>query len=112
HALGSSRPPVYMLVRSAESGGPVDRLAAVQEFRTHLATPGRMLTGMSCALAHPGIIEIASRTGHDFVIIDAEHSAIDSLDQENLIRAADAHGLVSLVKLKEIDEVEIRNALD
>jgi 2-keto-3-deoxy-L-rhamnonate aldolase RhmA len=73
---------------------------------------GGFLTGMAAQVPTPEIIEILSVTGHDFVIVDIEHSAAGANETEAMIRAADANGLPSLVKLKSVDEVEIRNALD
>jgi len=73
---------------------------------------GVLLTGINCAFNHPGIFEVACNAGHDFVGVDAEHAAINLETMENLIRAADCHGVPCLVKLKEGTEVEIRNALD
>lgn len=89
----------------------MDRIAALRTFKGKLQE-GRLLTGMACAICHPAIIEIAGRQGHDYVILDAEHAAMDRQTLELLIRAAEAHGLVSIVKLKRIDEIEIRDALD
>lgn len=89
----------------------MDRSRALKEFRGKIRS-GELLTGLSCAIPHPGIMELACRTGHDFVLIDAEHTSIDPVTQEHLIRAADVHGMVSLVKVKAVDEVLIREALD
>jgi len=47
--------------------------------------------------------------GHDFVLLDLEHSAIDAWTLETMILAADAHRMIPLVKLKEVDEVGVRN---
>jgi 2-keto-3-deoxy-L-rhamnonate aldolase RhmA len=89
----------------------MNRRRALAEFRNRLSG-GKLLTGVACAIPHPGIVEVACRTGHDFVIIDAEHSSVDDVTQEALIRAAEVHGMVSIVKLKALDEMAIRVALD
>lgn len=67
---------------------------------------------MCCSTTHPAIIEVAARLGHDYVILDAEHAAMDRQTLELLVRTAEAHDLVSIVKLKDLDPVEIRDALD
>lgn len=61
----------------------------------------------------PMIIEMLGYTGFDFVFIDTEHTPISS-DQtlENLIRAAEASGIVPIVRVKENREHYIRNALE
>ena len=59
------------------------------------------------------IIEMLGYTGFDYVFIDTEHTPISS-DQtlENLIRAAEASGIVPIVRVKENREHYIRNALE
>jgi 2-keto-3-deoxy-L-rhamnonate aldolase RhmA len=89
----------------------MDRRACLRAFRERLGKEP-LLTGLSCAIPHPAVVEIACRTGHDFVILDTEHTSIDATTQEQLVRAADAHGLVCLVKLPDIDETTVRIALD
>lgn len=89
----------------------MDRIAALRGLKQKLAD-GRLLTGMACATCHPAVIEVAGQLGHDYVILDAEHSAMDLQTMELLVRAAEAWNLVSIVKLKRVDEIEIRDALD
>lgn len=89
----------------------MDRIAALKRFKARLKE-GKLLAGLCCSTTHPAIIEIGGKLGADFVIIDAEHFSLDRSTLENLIRAAEVHDLVSIVKLKKVDEIEIRDALD
>lgn len=87
------------------------RYEQLVEFHRKL-TDGQFMTGMACALGHPSVIEVACNTGHDFVIIDAEHVAADQAQMEHMIRAADIYRAPCLVKLDVATEITIRNALD
>ena len=87
------------------------RYDQLSEFHRKL-DEGQFMTGLACALGNPGVVEVACNTGHDFVIVDAEHVATDQQQLENLIRAADIYRVPCLVKLADITELSIRNAFD
>jgi 2-keto-3-deoxy-L-rhamnonate aldolase RhmA len=89
----------------------MDRNQALRSFRERLRSQ-HLLTGLACAIPHPVLVEIACQSGHDFVIIDTEHTSIEPTTQEQLLRAADVHGLVALVKIPEVEEGIVRTALD
>ncbi len=57
--------------------------------------------GLWVALADPGIVEIAAYAGYDFVAIDQEHCALDFQTIENMLRAAKAAGVASMVRVPE-----------
>jgi 2-keto-3-deoxy-L-rhamnonate aldolase RhmA len=69
--------------------------------------------GMQCFTGSPELIEVMGHTGFDFVMLDAEHSGNNPRGMENLIRTADAAGLVSLVRVPDRhNETDIRRALE
>jgi len=74
---------------------------------------GKTVCGCASMSRSPMIIEMLGYTGFDYVFIDTEHTPISS-DQtlENLIRAAEASGIVPIVRVKENREHYIRNALE
>ena len=60
------------------------------------------LVGCFVFMQAPSIVEILALAGFDFVVIDLEHAPKDWESVENLIRAADVHGLPALVRVPEI----------
>jgi 4-hydroxy-2-oxoheptanedioate aldolase len=74
---------------------------------------GKTVCGCASMARSPMIIEMLGYTGFEYVFIDTEHVPISS-DQtlENLIRAAEASGIVPIVRVKENREHYIRNALE
>jgi 2-keto-3-deoxy-L-rhamnonate aldolase RhmA len=89
----------------------VDRAQLIAGFRAKLDRR-ELCFGMACSIPSAAVVEIACRTGSDFIILDTEHCAIDTESIEQLVRAADVHRVPTLVKLRRIDEIEIRLALD
>lgn len=70
---------------------------------------------MSCALIglpSPDLVEIAGHAGFDFAILDAEHGAIDVSDLVGLVRAADAVGLPTIVRVPEVGRAFVSRSLD
>jgi len=60
----------------------------------------------------PATTEIAAHTGYDFVIPDIEHAALDMRDVEDHIRAAEANGITSLVRISSGDLAVVNRLLD
>jgi 2-keto-3-deoxy-L-rhamnonate aldolase RhmA len=83
----------------------------LRRFRERLNQDG-LLVGLACATMHPAIFEVAGSMGLDFALVDAEHAALDRSLLETLVRAGDVEDIPTFVKIKRIDEVEIRDALD
>jgi 2-keto-3-deoxy-L-rhamnonate aldolase RhmA len=65
--------------------------------------------GIAVQLPSPEIVEAV---GYDFAWIDAEHGAFDAGDLRELIRAADAAGVDSLVRVADHGQAAIQHALD
>jgi 4-hydroxy-2-oxoheptanedioate aldolase len=57
-------------------------------------------------------VEVAGKIGFDFVLLDTEHGALDSLTVENLIRAADVTGVSPIVRVGENLPIHILRNLD
>jgi len=68
--------------------------------------------GIAVQLPSPEIVEVVGYAGYDFAWIDAEHGAFDFSDMRELIRAADAVGIDSLVRVAGHDPTAIQHALD
>ena len=73
---------------------------------------GEKAYGIAVQLPSPEIVEAVGYAGYDFAWIDAEHGAFDLGDLRDLIRAADAAGIDSLVRLAGHDPTAIQHALD
>lgn len=73
---------------------------------------GPALLGMQHNSGSAVIIEVIAYAGFDFVIIDAEHSSYSPSEIEGLIRACEAVGIVSLVRVMKNDQHMIMQALD
>ena len=58
------------------------------------------------------LVEIMAHTGFDFVIIDIEHSVIAIEDSTHLVRAAEASGLIPIIRLPELTPYVVGKALD
>ncbi len=57
-------------------------------------------------------VEILGRTGWDFVIIDVEHGVHTMEDVSNMIRAARAAGITSIVRVPGTAPIHIQRSLD
>ncbi|TDW18931.1 HpcH/HpaI aldolase family protein [Kribbella kalugense] len=68
--------------------------------------------GIAVQLPSPEIVEAVGYAGYDFAWIDAEHGAFDAGDVRDLIRAADAVGIDSLVRVANHEPIAIQHALD
>ena len=82
-----------------------------RRIRTNLEQDERSY-GVAVQLPSPEIVEIAGYTGYDFAWIDAEHGSLDYSEIRELIRAADAAGVDSLVRVQTHDPSPIAQVLD
>src|SRR5919202_1313424 len=58
------------------------------------------------------VVEALGHVGFDYVVLDAEHSAIAPDHLEHLIRAAESAGIVPLVRVPYLNAALITAALD
>lgn len=77
-----------------------------------LKSTGKNLLGIFIQSASPELVEIAGYTGFDFVVIDTEHSPTGIPQVVNLVRAAEAADILSLVRLPDINDGYIKKILD
>jgi 4-hydroxy-2-oxoheptanedioate aldolase len=77
-----------------------------------LLTDDREAVGTWTQIAAPDLIDMLGDAGFDFTIIDCEHGAFGIETAENLFRACDAAGIVSLCRAPGLDAAWIGRALD
>ena len=68
--------------------------------------------GLFVKLAATEVIDIAARSGLDFVVIDLEHSQLSEADALALTRHAAAIGLPALVRIPELDRGLVNRLLE
>src|SRR5262250_2303276 len=59
-----------------------------------------------------GFVEVLGYMGFDGVFLDGEHGSADWEEMENMVRAADAAGYSSIVRVQHNDPAIITRALD
>lgn len=64
---------------------------------------------MSCS---PAAVEVLARNGYDYVLIDAEHTALDVTELKEMILAARLHGISPIARVTGPYPVEIRKAFE
>lgn len=69
-----------------------------QNLRSKWAT-GSPTFGPFVQLSSVGAVEILAHAGFDYVIIDLEHGAINFETAENMVRAANAQGIATIVRV-------------
>jgi len=73
---------------------------------------GQVTLGGWVMLGHPGVAQILSACGFDWVAVDMEHAAIDIENLENLFRAVELHGALPFVRLPGHDPIVLKRCLD
>ena len=68
--------------------------------------------GSFFGISTPQILEDISCAGLDFVIIDCEHGSYDTMPMSDMIRAADASGMVPVVRIADLTHGAMQRALD
>jgi 4-hydroxy-2-oxoheptanedioate aldolase len=69
-------------------------------------------TGVFVKLGATEVLDIAARSGLDFVVVDLEHSQLSEADGLRLIRHAAALGFPALVRLPELDRSAVNRLLE
>lgn len=73
----------------------------------------RPVFGMTIYTGSPAIIETVGYWGYDFVFIDGEHTPMGiDRDMEKLVMAAQISGVSPLVRVTQVDAIEIRKAFE
>ena len=60
----------------------------------------------------PAFIEITGYAGMDFVVLDMEHGPVGLCDMQNNVRAAQLTGLMPIIRVADLNEQFISQALD
>lgn len=72
----------------------------------------RLCIGTWVQVGHPAVAEILANVGFDWVAADCEHTDIDVENFANLARAMSGRGVAPLVRVRENDDLAIRQMLD
>jgi 4-hydroxy-2-oxoheptanedioate aldolase len=62
-------------------------------------TAGETVFGCFYRYPEPGLVEVLSYQGWDFILFDGEHGTLEPRDCENLARAAELHDVTTLVRV-------------
>lgn len=73
---------------------------------------GRTTLGTFIEIGHMNSVEALEHTGLDFIILDTEHSAMDTETALDLIRSSEIAGMTPLVRIAQISHREIQRILD
>jgi len=73
---------------------------------------GELPLGMQIYTGNPSLIEILAYTGFDFYMLDMEHSRVDVETMEHCIRAADAAGITTVVRVAENNQSLIEQSIE
>ena len=89
----------------------VDILARRKVLKTKLQKRDRVFAGWA-SFGHPGITEIFTRAGFDFIGIDMEHSTISQEQCQRIIAACHADGVACLPRIASHNPEMARRLLD
>ena len=73
---------------------------------------GHSVIGPFCKISSTSLVEISALAGFDFVIIDMEHGPVSIESVQNLLNAAQSHGLQVVVRIRENSPSNILQILD
>ena len=85
-------------------------IGMIRDFKQKLKDD--FVTGIFSKTSDPAFIEIMGHGGFDFVIIDLEHGPNSVQTVQNLLRAAEVSGILSVVRVKEGNPSVIGEVLD
>ena len=73
---------------------------------------GGVPLGMQIYTGDPSLVEILAYTGFDFYMLDMEHSRVNVETMEHCIRAADAAGITTVIRVAENNPSLIRHSIE
>jgi 4-hydroxy-2-oxoheptanedioate aldolase len=73
---------------------------------------GKKPLGTWIQMGSPEVVEMVGLQGFDFAVIDTEHTFFGTETAENLVRAADAVGLIPFIRVAHKDPALVMKALD
>lgn len=77
-----------------------------------LLKEGKSVIGTFVKITDPCTVELLSNAGFDFIVIDNEHTSMNKETVVNLIRMADATGIIPITRVRENSRSQILQALD
>ncbi len=78
----------------------------MQSLKQRLDAPGdEPVVGLFCSTPAPLMVELIAAAGHDFVVIDLEHTLIDGALLGTMLLAARASGIAPLVRVAALHQV-------
>jgi 4-hydroxy-2-oxoheptanedioate aldolase len=89
----------------------IPSLSKARELKAKLRR-GEVCLGAQIALTDPAVAEIFGRAGFDWLVIDTEHTAINTLVVRAMLQAAEHTAAVALARPLRLDPDEIRRFLD
>lgn len=87
------------------------RIGARQRF-DEIIERGQTPVGMFVGCSDPGMVDILGDVGFDFALFDAEHSPLGPAEFVNHVRAAEAAGIIPMVRMPNYDRVDVQRFLD
>jgi 4-hydroxy-2-oxoheptanedioate aldolase len=84
----------------------------IKNFKQKLKREKGTVLGIFMKTSDPALVEIASLSGFDFVILDQEHGAVDHSQMQNLIRAVKDTPTIPIIRIADLREDLIGKALD
>lgn len=73
---------------------------------------GQRQIGIWCSIPDPNSIELLANCGYDWLLIDTEHTPIESTEAVALLRAAEPYATTAIVRPGWNDMVDIKRLLD
>lgn len=73
---------------------------------------GQPVFGLTLSFPSEGVVELCGYLGFDFVMIDAEHSAVNEAMCEHLVRAAEVAGITPIVRVPHNERALILRYLE
>ena len=89
----------------------MSRIGARQRFDA-IIDAGRTPVGMFIGSSDPGVVDVLGDVGFDFALLDAEHSPLGPAEFVGHIRAAEAAGILPLVRMPDYARVDVQRFLD
>jgi 2-keto-3-deoxy-L-rhamnonate aldolase RhmA len=87
------------------------RIGARQRFG-EIIDAGRVPVGMFIGSSDAAIVDILGDVGFDFALFDAEHSPLGPAEFVGHVRAAEAAGIVPMVRMPDYSRVAVQRFLD
>lgn len=72
----------------------------------------KFVFGTWCMLPSDFTIDVISKTGIDFVVIDMEHGTMSFETSERMVRAAEANGVIPIIRTSDDSEQSILHSLE